>query len=73
MFYKTILILLLFFFNSCSPVNNAFFGPTFTAVKTGSVAQTSISYTSSKFINDLKNQVIINNKIDPLNKNHHKS
>ena len=58
--------------NNCSPVNNVFLGPTVTAVKTGSIAQTSMSYTSSRFISGLKDKIVIKEK-NLFIKNHHKS
>ncbi len=73
MFYRIFLIMLFFVMNNCSPVNNVFLGPTVTAVKTGSVAQTSMSYTSSRLMSGLKDKVVIDNKKTLFFKNHHKS
>jgi len=71
MHYKFILIILVFFLTNCSPAGNAFFGPSVTAVKTGSITQTSASYASSKLLNGAKDQILFKN--NPLNKVPHKS
>tara|TARA_A100000164_G_C21293991_1_gene490236 strand:- start:263 stop:484 length:222 start_codon:yes stop_codon:yes gene_type:complete len=73
MHYKFILIVLLFFLNNCSPAGNAFFGPSITAVKTGSITQTSASYTSSRLLNSVKDQILVKNNLNLLNKVPHKS
>ncbi len=40
--------------SNCSIPNSAFLGPIYTGVKTGSVYQTSISYSSGRVINKIK-------------------
>ena len=40
--------------SNCSIPNSAFLGPMYTGVKTGSVYQTSISYSSGRVINKIK-------------------
>ena len=44
----------LIFLSNCSIPNSAFLGPIYTGVKTGSVYQTSISYSSGRVINKIK-------------------
>ena len=47
------------FLNNCATSGTALLGPIFTGAKTGSVYQASISYGSSKIINQLKDSEII--------------
>ena len=50
--------LLLFLYNCASP-GTAFLGPVITGAKTGSVYQTSLSYSSGKIVNQLKENDLI--------------
>ena len=51
---KFFLILFLFFLlNQCASPNVAFIGPVFTGVKTGSIYQASLSYSTGKITNHL--------------------
>ena len=53
--YKKFLYLICFFLASnCSMPGTAFLGPVYTGVKTGSVYQTSLSYSSGKVIKNLQ-------------------
>ena len=50
--------LIFFFLVSCSAnPGTAFLGPVFTGVKTGSIYQTSLSYTSNKVFEDFKEEL----------------
>ena len=49
-----IIISLLFLLSNCGISSSALLGPTYTGVKTGSVYQTSLSYSSGKVINQIK-------------------
>lgn len=56
---------LLYFFclillTNCTTTGSAFLGPVFTGARTGSVYQSSLSYSSGKVINHLKSSKIIN-------------
>ena len=56
---------LLYFFclillTNCTTPGSAFLGPVFTGARTGSVYQSSLSYSSGKVINHLKSNEIIN-------------
>ena len=48
-----ILITCFFVLNNCSPANTVFLGPSITAVKTGSIYQASISYSSNKIYQNI--------------------
>ena len=48
--------------SNCTISGSAFLGPVFTGARTGSVYQSSLSYTSNKIINQIKT----NNSIDKL-------
>ena len=50
---------------NCSAPGSAFFGPTFTGVKTGSVYQTSVSYGSGKIMNTIKEKVLSSTDSNP--------
>ena len=53
--FKKIFILICFLsFSNCSVPNSAFLGPIFTGARTGSVYQASLSYSSGKIMNELK-------------------
>ena len=54
MIKKIFYLSLLLFFYSCSAPGTAFLGPIFTGAKTGSVYQASLSYSTSKIINEVK-------------------
>ena len=66
---KKIYCLLCFFLiSNCALPSSAFLGPVYTGVKTGSIYQTSLSYSSSKIVNNLvvknsTNQLNINNNL----------
>ncbi len=52
---KIFFIIFLFFLSNCSaPSNISLLGPIFTASKTGSIYQASISYGSSEIVNKIK-------------------
>ena len=58
---KIITILLSFFLTAnCAMSGSAFLGPAFTGAKTGSVYQSSLSYTSNKVFNQIKSSNSIN-------------
>ena len=59
MLKKFLIILSLLFLNNCATSGTALLGTIFTGAKTGSVYQASISYGSSKIINQLKDSEII--------------
>ena len=46
--------LLLFFLSNCSAPGTAFLGPIFTGAKTGSVYQASLSYSTGKILDEVK-------------------
>ena len=50
---KKFCIFFLIFLTNCTISGSAFLGPTFTGIKTGSIYQTSLSYGSSKIIEDI--------------------
>jgi len=47
-------LLLCIFTSNCTISGSAFLGPAFTGVRTGSIYQSSLSYTSNKIINQIK-------------------
>ena len=51
---RIILLILLLFFSNCTTPGTALLGPVITGAKTGSVYQASLSYSSSKIVNQLK-------------------
>ena len=58
---KKILILFCFFFlANCTTPTSALLGPIFTGAKTGSVYQASLSYSSGKIMNELKQKKNLN-------------
>ena len=59
MLKKFLIILSLLLLNNCATSGTALLGPIFTGAKTGSVYQASISYGSSKIINQLNDSEII--------------
>ena len=60
MFKKNIIIVCLFFLSNCSAPGTALLGPIFTGAKTGSVYQASLSYSSGKIMNELKQKKNLN-------------
>jgi hypothetical protein len=60
MFKRLFIFGILICLANCTAPGSAFFGPTFTGVKTGSVYQTSLSYGSSKAVDTIKVKVIEN-------------
>ena len=50
---KSFVFFFLIFLTNCTISGSAFLGPTFTGIKTGSIYQTSLSYGSSKIIEDI--------------------
>ena len=55
-----ILIFLFVLFNNCGMSGSALLGPVYTGAKTGSVYQTSLSYSSGKIVNEIKTNDFIN-------------
>ena len=53
--------------SNCTMSGSAFLGPVYTGAKTGSIYQSSLSYSSGKVINHIKTNKII--KITELNNN----
>ena len=54
---KSFAFFFLIFLTNCTISGSAFLGPTFTGIKTGSIYQTSLSYGSSKIIEDINIKV----------------
>ena len=54
MFKKIFYFSLLFFLSNCSAPGTAFLGPIFTGAKTGSVYQASLSYSTGKILDEVK-------------------
>ena len=54
MFKKIFYLSLLIFLSNCSAPGTAFLGPIFTGAKTGSVYQTSLSYSTGKILDEVK-------------------
>ena len=54
-----IILFFLLFLTNCRISGSAFLGPAYTGVKTGSVYQTSLSYSSGKIVNQLKENDLI--------------
>jgi hypothetical protein len=55
-----IIISLLLLLTNCGISSSAFLGPVYTGAKTGSVYQTSLSYSSGKVVNTLNPKELIN-------------
>ncbi len=53
MFKKIFIILTLFLLNNCVTPGSALLGPVFTAAKTGSIYQASLSYSTGKIMNEI--------------------
>ena len=54
MFKKIFYLFCLLSLSNCSTPATSFLGPIFTGAKTGSIYQTSLSYSTSKIMNDIK-------------------
>ena len=54
MFKKFFILICFFLLSNCSAPGTAFLGPIFTGAKTGSIYQASLSYSSTKIMNELK-------------------
>ena len=54
MFKKIIFLITLLFLSNCTVPGSAFLGPVITGAKTGSAYQASISYSSGKFMNEIR-------------------
>ena len=61
MIKKTLYIFCLFLVSNCAMSGTALVGPAFTGARTGSIYQSSLSYSSTKVLNHLKTQKITNN------------
>ena len=55
MIKKVFLLLIFFTLTNCAAPGSAFLGPVITGAKTGSVYQASVSYSSGKIMNTVKN------------------
>ena len=60
MFKKLIILSLLLLLTNCGITGSTLLGPTYTGIKTGSVYQTSLSYSSGKFMKQIRSKKIIN-------------
>ena len=56
MYKKKLFIFTFFILANCSIPNTSFLGPIYTGAKTGNVFQTSLSYSSGKFLNKIKTE-----------------
>jgi len=54
MFKKIFYLFCLLFLSNCSAPATSFLGPIFTGAKTGSIYQTSLSYSTGKIMNEIK-------------------
>ena len=54
MLKKNIIIVCLFFLSNCSAPGTALLGPIFTGAKTGSIYQASLSYSTGKILDEVK-------------------
>ncbi len=73
MIKKFLYIVIFFLLSNCSMSGTAFLGPVFTGAKTGSVYQSSLSFSSGRIVNHLKDNEIIeklslNNSLIKTNK-----
>ena len=59
MFKKFFYLFLLFFLSNCSAPGTAFLGPIFTGAKTGSVYQASLSYSTGKILDGIKQSELV--------------
>ena len=60
------MLCLLLFLNNCSAQGTAFLSPVITGVKTGSVYQATLSYSSNKMVNEVLKFKDKYNKKDPI-------
>ena len=60
MFKKIFIVSCLFLLTNCTTPSTALLGPIFTGAKTGSVYQASLSYSSGKIMNELKQKKNLN-------------
>ena len=58
MFKKIFYLSLLFLLTNCSAPGTAFLGPIFTGAKTGSIYQASLSYSTGKILDEVKQSEI---------------
>ncbi len=69
MIKKIFYLSLLLFFYSCSAPGTAFLGPIFTGAKTGSVYQASLSYSTGKIFDEVKqSELFLKSEKKTLNK-----
>ena len=68
MIRKIIFILCLITLNSCAPSGSALLGPIFTGAKTGSIYQTSLSYSTSYGTNRIVEKVKFKDNSKVINK-----
>ena len=54
MFKKIFYLFCFLYLSNCSAPGTAFLGPIFTGAKTGSIYQTSLSYSTGKIMNEIK-------------------
>ena len=67
---KIFYLFLLFFLSNCSAPGSAFLGPIFTGAKTGSIYQASLSYSTSKILDEVKqSELFLKPELKTLNKN----
>ena len=70
MFKNIFYLFLLFFLSNCSAPGSAFLGPIFTGAKTGSIYQASLSYSTSKILDEVKqSELFLKPELKTLNKN----
>ena len=70
MFKKIFYLSLLFFLANCSAPGTALLGPIFTGAKTGSVYQASLSYSTGKILDEVKqNEIFLKPEPKKLNTN----
>ena len=65
MFKKFFYLFCLLSLSNCSAPATSFLGPIFTGAKTGSIYQTSLSYSTGKIIGEIRqnNSLLISNKV----------
>ena len=61
-------ILILFFLCNCASPGSVFLGPVITGAKTGSVYQASLSYSSGRIIDVIKNNVDEKSEVELIDK-----
>jgi hypothetical protein len=57
MIKKFLFLIMLFSLNNCAPAVTSFLGPIITGIKTGSVAQTSLSFGSNKMFSRINKSI----------------